>query len=171
MSIRHSTKRLLTTGRLIAIAAALLTASLTVSAQPAHPEQEAVLQVVEQFFESINTGDSELLASLEVDGAQILNIREAADGEPEFVQRDWYGADAFSDDTRLTERYWDEELLISDHFAVFWTPYDFHIDGDFSHCGIDVINLIRIDGEWKISHAMWSIQRSGCAPSPLGPLN
>lgn len=171
MSVHDSTRHCLRTGRQIAIAATLLAASLTVSAQSTHPEQEAVMQVVEQFFESINTGDSQLLASLEVEGAQILNIRETSGGEQEFVQREWYGAEAFSDDTRLTERYWDEELLISDHLAVFWTPYDFHIDGEFSHCGIDVINLIKIDDEWKISHAMWTIQRSDCAPSPLGPLN
>jgi hypothetical protein len=112
-----------------------------------------------------------LLASLEVEGAQILNIREDVAGEYEFVERQWFGVDSFDDATRLTERYWDEQLLISDHLAVFWAPYDFHINGEFSHCGIDVLNLIKIDGQWKIGHAMWTVQRPGCEDSPLGPLN
>ena len=129
-----------------------------------------MVRVVEQFFESINTGDGALLASLEVEGAQVLNIREDVAGQYEFVERRWFTADNFSADTQLTERYWDEQLLISDHLAVFWAPYDFHIDGEFSHCGIDVLNLIKVDGQWKISHAMWTIQRPGCEPSPLGPL-
>ena len=131
----------------------LLVASVVSNAQESHPEYAAVKQVISHFFESINTGNSELLASLELEGAQILNIREDTAGDYEFTQRNWFGADNFGGDTRLTERYWDEELLISDEFAVFWAPYDFHIDGEFSHCGIDVLNLIKIDGEWKIGHA------------------
>lgn len=149
----------------------LLLTSLVGNAQPSHPEYAAVKQVIDQFFEGINTGNGELLASLEVEGAQILNIREDTVGEYEFARRNWFDEDNFSADTRLTERYWDEQLLISDELAVFWAPYDFHIDGEFSHCGIDVLNLIKIDDMWKIGHAMWTIQRPGCEMSPLGPLN
>ena len=149
----------------------LLTTSQLVNAQQSHPEYVAVKRVIDNFFESINTANGELLASLELEGAQILNIREDTAGEYEFVQRGWFDADNFGSDNRLTERYWGEQLLISDELAVFWAPYDFHIDGEFSHCGIDVLNLIKIDDEWKIGHAMWTIQRPGCEASPLGPLN
>lgn len=152
-------------------AALLLIASLAGNAQQSHPEYPAVKQVIDQFFESINMGNGELLASLEVEGARILNIREDSTGQYEFVERRWFGVDNFNADNRLTERYWDEQFLISDNLAVFWAPYDFHINGDFSHCGIDVLNLIKIDGQWKIGHAMWTIQRPGCEASPLGPLN
>jgi hypothetical protein len=92
-------------------------------------------------------------------------------GEYEFVERSWFSAENFNSDSQLTERYWDEELLLSDVLAVFWAPYDFYIDGEFSHCGIDVLNLIKVDDEWKIGHAMWTIQRPDCEASPLGPLN
>ena len=151
--------------------ALLLFASLASNAQQSHPEYAAVKLVIDNFFESINTGDGELLASLEVEGAQILNIRENTTGDYEFAARSWFAAENFGSDTQLTERYWDDELLISDVLAVFWAPYDFHISGEFSHCGIDVLNLIKIEGEWKIGHAMWTIQRPNCEPSPLGPLN
>ena len=151
--------------------ALLLFVSLASTAQQSHPEYVAVKLVIDNFFEGINTGDGELLASLEVEGAQILNIRENTAGEYEFTARSWFAAENFGSVTRLTERYWDDELLISDVLAVFWAPYDFHINGEFSHCGIDVLNLIKIEGEWKIGHAMWTIQRPNCEPSPLGPLN
>lgn len=149
---------------------ALLLASVSSHAQQSHAEYAGVKQVIDQFFAGINAGDGALLASLEVEDAQVLNIREDTAGRHEFVKRPWFGADSFDADTQLTERYWDEELLISDHLAVFWAPYDFHINGDFSHCGIDVLNLIKIEGQWQIGHAMWTIQRTDCAASPLGPL-
>jgi len=148
----------------------LLASSLLAHAQQSHPEYSAVKHVIDQFFESINTNNGALLASLEVEGAQILNIREDVAGQYEFVERAWFGDDNFNTANKLTERYWNEELLISDHLAVFWAPYDFHINGEFSHCGIDVLNLIKIDGQWKIGHAMWTIQRPDCDASPLGPL-
>jgi hypothetical protein len=154
----------------ILVATTLSIGCLDANAQQSHPEYPAVQQVVDDFFESINTGNGALLAGLEVDGAQVLNIREDVPGEYEFVERAWFAEDSFSDGARLTERYWDEQLLISDHLAVFWAPYDLHVDGEFSHCGIDVLNLIKIDDQWKIGHAMWTIQRQGCAASPLGPL-
>lgn len=149
----------------------LLAAGLPGHAQQAHPEFPAVKLVIDQFFDSINTNNGALLADLEVEGAQILNVREDVAGQYDFVERQWFDDDNFDASTRLTERYWNEQLLISDHLAVFWAPYDFHINGTFSHCGIDVLNLIKIDGQWKIGHAMWTIQRPDCEDSPLGPLN
>jgi hypothetical protein len=168
--MKYYRAKLKTYRKIIGIAL-LLTTSLASNAQQSHPEYAAVKLVIDHFFESINTGNGELLASLEVEGAQILNIREDSAGEYEFAERSWFGAENFSSDNQLTERYWDEELLISDVLAVFWAPYDFHIDGEFSHCGIDVLNLIKIDDEWKIGHAMWTIRRPDCEASPLGPLN
>lgn len=149
----------------------LLTASVNATAQQSHPEYPAVQRVVDAFFEAINTNNGALMASLEVEGAKVLNIREEEAGEYEFVERPWFEADSFNEATRLTERYWDERLLISDHLAVFWAAYDFHVDGTFSHCGIDVLNLIKVGGQWKIGHAMWTVQPFACAESPLGPLD
>ena len=168
--MKHYKTEFKTTSKVLGIAI-LLIASMASNAQQSHPEYASVKLVIDNFFESINTGNGELLASLEVEGAQILNIREGAAGEYEFAARNWFVAENFSSDTQLTERYWDEELLISDLLAVFWTPYDFHVDGEFSHCGVDVLNLIKIEGAWKIGHAMWTIQEPDCEASPLGPLN
>ncbi len=157
--------------RLTLVAAALIAClSQGLQAQESHPEYQAVMAVVEQFFTAINNSDGALLGSLEVEGAAILNIREDAAGDHQFVERQWFDADSFASGTRLTERYWDEEVLVSDHLAVFWAPYDFHIDGEFSHCGIDVLSLIKIEGQWKIGSAMWTVQRPNCEASPLGPL-
>ena len=69
----------------------------------------------------------------------------------------------------LLERIWDPEVKIRGPIANVWTPYDFWIDGKFSHCGIDSFDLIKVDGQWKISGIMYTVE-SDCKPSPLGPL-
>ena len=168
--MKHYKKELKTTSKVLGIAL-LLIASMDSNGQQSHAEYAGVKLVIDNFFESINTGNGELLASLEVEGAQILNITEGTAGEYEFAARNWFVAENFSSETQLIERYWDEELLISDVLAVFWAPYDFHVDGEFTHGGVDVLNLIKIEGAWKIGHAMWTIQEPDCEASPLGPLN
>lgn len=50
-----------------------------------------------------------------------------------------------------------------------WTPYDFHVDGTRSHCGIDSFTLARTAVGWQISSVEYTVQRRRCPVSPLGP--
>ena len=49
-----------------------------------------------------------------------------------------------------------------------WAPYYFYIDGVFSHCGTDAIDLVEVDGQWKIANSSWTVQKAGCIKPPAG---
>jgi hypothetical protein len=49
-----------------------------------------------------------------------------------------------------------------------WAPYDFHLDGKLSHCGIDSFGLVRGADGWRIAGISYTVQKTGCAPSPPG---
>jgi len=136
----------------------------------ATPEERAVLAVVQRFFDT--------MAAKDVDGAQEVLVPEGrffsirtVDGKKvvrsstnqEFLegmknsQEDWL------------ERMWDPEVRIRSDIATVWTPYDFHRNGEFSHCGIDAFDLVKIEGTWKIAGGVYTVEREGCTPSPLGP--
>ncbi len=68
------------------------------------------------------------------------------------------------------ERIWSPEVRVHGPIASVWTPYDFWVDGKFSHCGIDIFDLVKTAEGWKISALTYTVERAGCAPSPLGPL-
>ena len=53
--------------------------------------------------------------------------------------------------------------------AVLWADYDFHLNGKFSHCGIDSFTLLKTTAGWKIAAVADTRETTGCAPSPLGP--
>jgi hypothetical protein len=53
--------------------------------------------------------------------------------------------------------------------ATVWAPYDFWIDGKFSHCGVDAFDLIKTDKGWRIAGGAYTVELK-CEPSPLGPL-
>ena len=69
------------------------------------------------------------------------------------------------------ERAWDETILIQGSIAIFWAPYDFHVDGEFSHCGVDSFQLIKKGDKWLITNASWTREIEKCQKSPLGPLD
>ncbi|MFK7865089.1 MAG: hypothetical protein AB8B95_12790 [Pseudohongiellaceae bacterium] len=154
---------------LVILLAALVNTNI-VLAQDTHPEHGAVVEVVDQFFEGLNTDNQALLASISIDGANIYSLRERADSKFELRTRRQDNSTLTPNNGEYTERYWDETVLVSDMMAVFWAPYDFYVNGEFSHCGIDVFDLIKLDGEWKISNTMYTVIRDNCPDSPLGAL-
>lgn len=68
------------------------------------------------------------------------------------------------------ERIWNPKVLEHGSLAVVWAEYDFHLNGKFSHCGIDSFTLLKTDKGWKIAAISDTRETTGCAPSPLGPL-
>jgi hypothetical protein len=57
-------------------------------------------------------------------------------------------------------------VMIRGPIAVVWGEYEYWIDGKFSHCGVDSIDLVKVDGEWKFANFMWTVERTGCATDP-----
>ncbi len=66
------------------------------------------------------------------------------------------------------ERIWNPTVLVHGPIAVVWAEYDFHLNGNLSHCGVDSISLLKTSAGWKISSISDTNETSGCA-SPLGP--
>ena len=69
----------------------------------------------------------------------------------------------------MLERFWDATVIVDGPLAVVRAPYDFHADGKFSHCGTDIFMLAKSGGAWQITSVSYTVVRTGCAPSPLGP--
>lgn len=68
----------------------------------------------------------------------------------------------------LLERMWSSEVRIHGRIATVWTPYDFHRDGKFSHCGIDAFDLVQTVEGWRLAGGVFTMEAEGCAASPLG---
>lgn len=149
----------------------LLLLAAQANAEEKHPEHDAVMKMVDLFFEAVNTSDAALMEQINLSDGMTHSIREQENGHWTVRARPQsYGMDpANYGPEKIMERYWDPTVLINDQIAVFWAPYDFYIDGEFSHCGIDAMNLLKVDDEWKFTNNSWSVQRTGCIRHPDGP--
>ena len=56
----------------------------------------------------------------------------------------------------------DYDITANNNIAVAWVPYEFWIEGEFSHCGVDVFTLFKKDGEWKIITLAYTVEKVKC---------
>jgi hypothetical protein len=143
---------------------------LTVAHGQPVSEREDVLKVVQAFFDTMTARDVEGARKILQPQGRFHQTR-IRDGKPEIraFSNEEYFADLQSAKTRMQERMWNPEVRISGGIAAVWAPYDFWIDGKFSHCGIDAFDLIKTEDGWKLAGGVYTLE-SKCDPSPLGPL-
>jgi hypothetical protein len=140
------------------------------SLQPDAGERDAVVAVVQRFFDSMASRDVALATSVLVSDGRLFSVRQEK-GESvvrsttikEYLDRMPAGKE------RLLERMWNPEVKVHGGIATLWAPYDFYRDGKFSHCGIDAFDLVKTSSGWQIAGAVYTIERTNCPPSPLGP--
>jgi hypothetical protein len=155
----------------IMILLGLLPAQAGAQAAQTEDDKTAVLATVQKFFDTMAARDVEGARLVLLPEGRTFSVREQ-NGQP--VARassiDDYLAGLAKGKSASRERMWNPEVRIHGPIASVWTPYDFWVDGKFSHCGIDVFTLVKTSEGWKISSGAWTIERTGCTPSPLGPL-
>jgi hypothetical protein len=134
-------------------------------------DEAAALMAVQQFFETMTSKNATgARAVLDPEG-DFVSVRWTDEGEP-IVRRttnEAYLQGLERGSETYLERMWESEVRVHGPIAVVWTRYDFHIDGKFSHCGIDVFQLLRTETGWTITGGTYTVERTGCAESPLGP--
>lgn len=133
-------------------------------------DRDDVLKAVQVFFDTMTARD--------VEGARKIlqpqgrfHATRMRDGKPDIraFSNEEYFADLQAAKTKMQERIWNQEVRIRGTIATVWAPYDFWIDGKFSHCGIDAFDLIKTEEGWKLAGGVYTLE-SKCDPSPLGPL-
>jgi hypothetical protein len=147
----------------------ILAATVLAVTLSATPVEEEVLSTVQRFFDAMATRDTESAGEVLVPEGVFVSIR-TVDGERvvrSATNQEFLDNLATSKGEWL-ERMWDAEVRVEGDLATVWTPYDFYLDGEFSHCGVDAFNLLRIEGVWKIVGGSYTVEREGCPPSPLG---
>ena len=143
-----------------------LIAILFVFAQSSN-DRDAVLKVVQAFFDTMTAKD--------VDGARQILVPQGrfhamrTGSEPRSLSNEEYLAQLQASKHTMRERIWNPEVRVHGSIATMWAPYDFWIDGKFSHCGVDAFDLIKTDKGWQIAGGVYTLE-SNCEPSPLGPL-
>lgn len=128
-------------------------------------EAGPVIAVVEAALQAISDEDMVALTDLMIEGAVAWSVTPSGvvrvtrlEEREKVIEHD------------LLERGFDPQVQIAGGVATAWVPYDFHLNGAWSHCGVDVFTMVQVDGAWRIASMAWSVEQPpACRPHPDGP--
>ncbi len=135
-------------------------------------EREAILSTLQELFDALASGDGDALRAVVDDGVVMHSVERDADGIASNGRStlDQLVARVEAEGPPLIERMFDPEVRISGDLATIWTPYDFYVGTDFSHCGADAVTLRRDPDRWRIVALNWTrLQPPECPLHPAGP--
>ena len=148
--------------RLAAAALAALALAQPALAAPADPERAAVIAAVQQFFDGMAANDPKLMGEVLMAEGMTASARPGPGGstgvkftpQKQFLER--AGGDKY------LEQMWDPVVTRRGSLAVLWAPYEFQLNGKTTHCGVDVFNLVKTDGRWRIAGGSWTVEPDAC---------
>jgi ketosteroid isomerase-like protein len=136
---------------------------------PAQPEQTsrtdeaAILDAINAFFAAVEAKDqARILAAVNPDG---LATSVLVDGDRQPRIRNWHWNGYYGNiasQGRFTERMMSPLVRVERDIAMVWGPYELHIDGVFTQCGVNHFDMVRSGGKWLIYNLTWTNQRAGC---------
>lgn|SRR3990167_4744103 len=142
------------------LAAAL---ALATPAAAASPEEAAAVATVQRFFDAMAAPDGAAVAAVALPGSVFTSIRPAPNGGTTINR---ILLEDFIKGLRpgLFEAMWSPKVVLrGGMLATVTAPYEFKRDGKTTHCGIDVFDLAKVDGHWKIAAATWTAEPEACA--------
>lgn len=151
----------------------LLSQLLAANANSADEDRDAVLELMDQAFDAIGSGNPDDQRAIQLAEGTSLSFRDRPGGKPgELEFRIATNEALVSSETDDNQKYMERwtgkpTVMIHGPIAVVWGEYEFWIDGEFSHCGIDSADLVKIAGSWKIANWMWTVEKDHCPTDPL----
>jgi len=131
------------------------------------PEQD-VMKVVNQMFDGMRNADSASVRAVFAPGARFASVDMRA--TPPAARYDTVGGwiNAIAGSNRMwNEQIYDTKVRVDGEMADVWAPYTFYLGGKWNHCGVNSMELLKINGAWKLTQLSDTRKRDGC-PDPLG---
>jgi hypothetical protein len=150
--------------RIILILCVILTSNMFAQQE----ENQKVKAAVDTFFEGFHKGDTLLMKSVMTDNLLLQTTFKDQDGKNILVTENRSKL-IETIASRPEDQKWDERLLayniqIDGSMANVWTPYEFWLNGVFSHCGVNNFQLFNDSGQWKIIYLIDTRRKEGCDP-------
>ena len=85
------------------------------------------------------------------------------DGASNLRQQRWAEfADRIRPDRAFQESISDPVIEIDDDIAMVWAPFVVRVGGKVSNCGVDLFDLVRENGTWRVMNLTFSSRTTGC---------
>ena len=121
-------------------------------------------EVIETFFEAFHQKDTTSLKDFFTFDASLVSVQNSSTGirtKEESVEDFIRAIGAIPDDLSFEERLLNFNIVDANGMTLVFTPYEFYVNGSFSHCGTNVFTLVEKESEWKIL-ALYDTRNKSC---------
>ncbi len=131
----------------------------------AQTAEDSVKATINNLFAGMKNADAAAIKNSFADSAILQTIARTKEGTL-FIRNESVAAFAQSI-SKLPKDAADEQISfetikIDGPLAIAWTPYKFYFNGQFSHCGVNSFQLVRLNGQWKIQYLIDTRRKQGC---------
>lgn len=127
----------------------------------AQTSEDSVKAVVNNLFAAMKNSDATALQAVFADSAILQTITAAGRIRNEDVKAFVKQISSLPKEA-ADERIKFDMVKVDGSLASVWTPYQFYYNGQFSHCGVNSFQLVRLNGSWKIQYLIDTRRRQGC---------
>lgn len=71
-------------------------------------------------------------------------------------------AERVKPDSTFQERLFDLRIDVDGDIAMVWAPFVVSVKGKVTNCGVDLFDLVRDAGTWKVVNLTFSSRTTGC---------
>ena len=132
----------------------------------AQAEEAQVKAAVTTFFTGFHAQDSVLMKSVLADDVILQTTARDQSGKTQFssssIDNLMVSILSIPDSVSFQEKLTSWNIQTDRTMANAWVGYEFWLNGEFSHCGINSFQLINFDGEWKIIYLIDTRGKEGC---------
>jgi hypothetical protein len=139
--------------------------SITVSAQEKN-EQEKIKKVIGTFFEGLHKGDTILIKSVLHKNIKTQTTFSNKNGKNKLETTNKTKLLNNKQNKNPEQKYFEKllsfDIKVDGNLASVWTPYEFYVNDNFSHCGANSFQLFNNNGTWEIIYLVDMRRRDTC---------
>ena len=131
----------------------ILVSLMLVFTSTLYSQNEDVKQVVVTFFKGFHAKDSITMKSVCAEKMILQSVSESSKGtqlKNEKPQSFYQSIATIPATILFEERILNYSIQVDGAMAHIWTPYEFFINGKFSHKGVNAFTLFKENEQWKI---------------------
>lgn len=122
-------------------------------------DEQAVLDVVQTFFDAMETRDVSAAEGVVFPEGVFISVRpEDGDGNYRNFTNAQFLEGLAARESEVREFLTGiPTVLVDGDVAIVWADYTFEVDGELSHTGVDAFTLLRTEEGWKLAGGAYSV--------------
>ena len=145
---------------------------MTTSGTAVADDRADILDLMERAFDAVATLDPGDWQDIVVPEGRLLSFRPKQDGAAgELEMRSSSQAESLEGLDGASQGFierWTQEpvVMVRGPIASVWGEYEFRVNGEFSHCGVNTLHLAKTDGAWRIVNWTYTVEFDDCPTAP-----